>query len=235
VKVLAVAEKEFRSIFLSPLAWWVATAFTFLMGYFFVLIVSFTRQADMRDTFNNMLVVLMFLMPLITMRLVAEERRQNTFELLLTTPIRDVEVILGKFVGAVGFLVFLIALTAPYPIMLYAFGEPESGPIISGYLGLLLMGCALVAIGLFFSSITDSQMVAAALSFMAVIVIWLIKWGAETGTGLWTRVLSYLSFYDRFDEFSRGVIDSSGVIYLVSFVAFFLYLAIRSLESRSWR
>ncbi len=235
MKSLAIAEREFRSIFLSPLAWWVATAFSFLMGYFFVLILGFVRQAEMREILNNMLVILMFLMPLVTMRLVAEERRQNTFELLLTSPIRDVEVILGKFLGALAFLLFLLLLTAPYPLLLYAYGKPETGPILTGYLGLLLMGCALVAIGLFFSSVTDSQMVAAALSFMAVIVIWLIKWGAQSATGAWNRILAFLSFYDRFDEFSRGVIDSSSVIYLLSFAVFFLYLSTRSLESRSWR
>lgn len=235
MRSLAIAEKEFRSIFLSPLAWWVATAFSFLMGYFFVLIIRFSRQAEMRDVFNNMLVIMMFLMPLITMRLVAEERRQNTFELLLTAPVRDVEVILGKFLGALAFLVFLLALTTPYPALLFKYGRPESGPILAGYLGLLLLGCALVAIGLFFSSVTDSQMVAAALSFVAVIVIWLVKWAAQSATGLWSRLLGFLSFYDRFDEFSRGLIDSSTVIYLLSFAAFFLYLSVRSLESRSWR
>jgi ABC-2 type transport system permease protein len=235
MRSLAVAEKEFRSIFLSPLAWWVATAFSFLMGYFFVLIVGFARTAEMRDVFNNMLVILMFLTPLITMRLVAEERRQNTFELLLTAPVRDFEVILGKFLGALGFMAFLLALTLPYPALLFKYGKPEMGPILSGYLGLLLLGCALISIGLFFSSLTDSQMVAAALSFMAVIVIWLIKWGAQSATGVWSRLLGFLSFYDRFDEFSRGLIESSGVIYLLSFTAFFIYLSIRSLESRSWR
>jgi ABC-2 type transport system permease protein len=205
------------------------------MGYFFVLIVGFARTAEMRDVFNNMLVILMFLTPLITMRLVAEERRQNTFELLLTAPVRDFEVILGKFLGALGFMAFLLALTLPYPALLFKYGKPEMGPILSGYLGLLLLGCALISIGLFFSSLTDSQMVAAALSFMAVIVIWLIKWGAQSATGVWSRLLGFLSFYDRFDEFSRGLIESSGVIYLLSFTAFFIYLSIRSLESRSWR
>ncbi len=235
MRSLAIAERELRSIFVSPLAWWVATAFSFLMGYFFVLIIAFVRQAEMRDVFNNMLVILMFLMPLITMRLVAEERRQNTFELLLTAPVRDMEVILGKFLGALAFLVFLLAITVPYPILLFRFGKPESGAIIAGYLGLLLLGCALVAIGLFFSSVTDSQMVAAALSFIAVILIWLVKWGAQSATGMWARLLGFLSFYDRFEEFSRGLIDSSTIIYLVSFTAFFLYLSVRSLESRSWR
>jgi len=234
-RTLAIAEKEFRSIFLSPIAWWVATGFTFLMGYFYLLIISLVRRAEMRDVFNNMNVVMMFLVPLITMRLLAEEKRTQTVELLLTAPVRDAEVILGKFLGALGFFAALLVLTLHFPLFLCLFGKPDIGPIWTGYIGLVLMGGCLISLGLFFSSLTDSQMVAAALTFMAVIVVWLVKWGAQQASGAWGRLLQYVSFYDRFDEFSRGVIESSTVIYLVSFAAFFLYLSVRSLESRSWR
>ena len=232
---LTIARRELRSYFTSPVAYVVTAAFLVVTGYLFTVILSLSREASLRYLFGNMSVILLIISPALTMRLLAEEQRSGTIELLLTAPIRDHEVVLGKFIASLGLLATMLALTLYYPLLLFLYGNPEKGHIISGYLGTLLLGAAFLSIGLFASSLTANQIVAAVLTFMALLLLWLIGSAAQlAGPGL-GDVLGYLAIDQHFNDFTRGIIASRAVVYFLSVVAVFLFATVRVLESRRWR
>lgn len=232
---LIIARKELNTFFGSPVAYLVTAFFLLVMGYFFYLITVLTRQAAMRDVFGNMSVILLFVMPFLTMRLLAEEQRMGTIELLLTSPVRDWEVVLGKFLGALVFFLFMMALTLLYPLLLWRLGTPDWGPIASGYLGVLLYGAAALAIGVFASSVSQNQIVAGFLGFAILIIMFLLDAAGRVASGWLSDLLQNLSLQAHFDEFVRGIIDTSDVVYYLALVAFFLFLATRIVEARRWR
>jgi ABC-2 type transport system permease protein len=254
MKIWPVFKKEMRLYFSSPVAWVVMTIFLFIAGYFFYSIFAFYTLASMqsamnpqmgrelnvtdsvfRPLFSNMSVILLLLMPLITMRLFAEERRSGTIELLLTYPVRDGAVLVAKYVAALALYALMLALTLLYPGMVIYFTRPEWGPLLSGYLGLLLMGATFLAVGIFASSLTENQIVASITTFGILLFLWVIGWSAEYVGGGWGRVLSHLSLLDHFDTFARGVIDTKDVLYYVDVSVVALFLSLRSLEARRWK
>jgi ABC-2 type transport system permease protein len=189
----------------------------------------------LRPLFSNVSVILLLLMPLVTMRLFAEERRSGTIELLLTYPVRDGAVLLGKFLAALALYIIMLVLTLVYPGLLFAFARPEWGPVVTGYLGLLLLGSAFIAAGLFASSLTENQIVAAMTTFGILLLFWVISWTADTVGGTAGRILTHLSLIEHFDNFGKGVLDTRDIVYYLSFITVALFLTLRALEARRWK
>ena len=251
---IAVFKKEMRSYFASPIAYAVFTLFLVISGYFFYAILAYfsliSVQASMnpglagglnvtdgilRPFFIDISVVLLFLMPLLTMRLFAEERKQGTLELLLTYPLRDGEVLLGKFMAATILYALLLSATALYLPLLGLWGELELYPILTGYLGLLLLGTAFLSLGLLFSSLTENQIVAAALTFGALLLFWIIGWGATLAEGDWGTLFRHLSIVEHLASFARGVLEMKDIAYYLGMTGFFLFATLKSLEIRRWK
>lgn len=232
---LAIAERELKSYFVSPIAYVVTALFLLISGYLFSVILLNTNEASLRYLISNLSVIWLFITPALTMRLLAEEARSGTIELLLTNPVRDVEVILGKYLGALGFLLFMLAFTLFYPALLFMFGSPDRGPMVAGYLGVLLQAAAFLAVGLMASSLTQNQIVAAVLTFAILLIMWLSESVANFVGRPVGDVMRYLSVTSHFQDFSRGVIDTTHVIYFLSVVAAALFIAFLSLQARRWR
>ncbi|MEE9217482.1 MAG: ABC transporter permease subunit [Acidobacteriota bacterium] len=235
--VLAIARKEFRSYFASVIAYLFITLFLGVSSWLFMSGFFITRQATMRSFFDLMPWYLLFFIPAVTMRLWAEEKKLGTIELLMTFPLRDSEVVFGKFLAAFAFVGLTLALSFPLALTVAYAGDPDWGAIAGGYLGSLLLGASYLAIGLFASSLTENQIVAFLLAvvgsfFLYIIGIDMVLYPApEVLVGF----LSYLSLATHFKSIQRGVIDSRDVIYYASLVGFFLFLNVRAVESRKWK
>jgi len=254
VKIWPIYKKEMRLYFTSPIAWVILTIFLFIAGYFFYSIFAFFTLASMqsamnptmgrdlnvtdsvlRPLFSNVSVILLLLMPLVTMRLFAEERRAGTIELLLTYPVRDGAVLVGKYLAGLTLYALMLAFTLVYPLLVFYFARVEWGPLGTGYLGLLLMGATFLAVGIFASSLTENQIVASIITFGVLLIFWVIGWSSDYLGGTWGRVLSHLSLIEHFDGFAKGVLDTRDVLYYVDFTIVALFLTLRSLEARRWR
>jgi len=233
---LAIAWKESRSYFFTPTAYIVGAMFLVVTGIFFVFdITSPFAETSVRTLINWANFFIIFLAPILTMRLLAEEQKMGTLELLLTAPVRDWEVVMGKYLASFLFLLATIALTLYYVLMLYWFGSPDTGPVLSAYLGLLLFGAAALAVGMMASSISDNQIVSAVVGMAILLTLAFIGRVADLISGVTSDILNGLSMNAHFADFPRGIIDTSNVIYFVSIAAVFLFIAIRSLETRRWR
>lgn len=231
--VLAIAERELKAYFVSPIAYVVIAAFLLMSGFFFSVLLWY-RQADLTPLFVNMAVILLFVCPGIAMRLLAEDNRQGTLELLLTSPVSDTGIVLGKFLASIAFLAIMLSATLYMPIIIFVFGKPEPITLLTGYLGLFLTGACYLAVGLLASSLTKNQIVAFVVSFGAGLLLWLMQY-ANTGDSLAGQLFNFMSLDQRFNNLSRGLIDTTDLIYLVSFVVVAVFLTTRSLESRRWR
>ncbi len=251
--VLAIAHRELRSYFASPIAYIVLGFFALLFGWFYVGILDwFVRQGMqmgmgmgpqslnvnqqmIRPLLLNMTVVFLFLLPLITMRTYAEEKRSGTIELLLTSPLTDVQIVVGKFLGALGLYAAMLLISMIHFALLFAFGQPEWKPLVTAYLGLLLFGGCFIAAGLFISSLTRNQIVAGAATFGVFLLLWVIDWIGESLGPNAAAVLKYMSMTEHLDDFIKGVVDTKHLVYYVSFIAFGLFLTVRSVDSERWR
>lgn len=235
LNVLYIARRELGAYFASPIAYLVIAAFLAVTGYLFALITYYSREATLRYLFHNMTTLLLFMSPLLTMRLLAEEQRSGTIELLLTSPVRDWEVVIGKFLASLGLLVVTLICTLYYPIILNIFqANPDWGPMVSGYLGILLFGGATFSIGLFTSSLSRNQIVAAILGVGILLILWLLNAASSVAGPPLSQVISFLALSEHFLDFPKGVIDSKDVIYYLSVMAVGLFLATRTLETRRW-
>ncbi len=239
---LAIAWKEIRGYFTSPVAYVVALIFVALAGYFFVRSVDSILtganfpEASMRETLTQISIfILPWLAPVLTMRLLAEEQKIGTIELLLTSPVRDWEVVLGKFLAAMTFFIATLALTFWYVLMLEWRGNPDMGPLLSGYLGIILYGGAAIAVGLLASSFTSNQIVAAVMSLGILVLLTFLEVAADQVTGVTSTIVGQMGMTTHFDDFIRGVIDTGNIVYYISLTAVFLFLTVRSLETRRWR
>ena len=255
--ILAIVERELRAYFISPIAYVILTIFVFLSGLFFRSILSQVlqmglmsqlqaqqlgpRPMDMpgmitRGFLSTMSVILLFIMPMLTMGLFSEEKKRGTIELLLTSPLTDLQVVLGKFFAGATFFVILLLTTWIPTGALYLYSNPASGPILTAYLGLLLYGLALVAIGVFISTLTENQIIAAVLSFGTIMVLWLIDVLANNAESTNSKeVLSYLSILSHLDDFMKGVLATSHIIFYFSLMLVALFLTYRSIDSLRWR
>jgi ABC-2 type transport system permease protein len=231
----AIARRELGSYFRSPLAYVITAAFLVIAGYFFSVNVIFSRQATVRPLFQTMYTILLLLAPALTMRLLAEEQKSGTIELLLTAPVREIEVVIGKFLAGLAFFLVMLVLTGFYPILLSLYGNPDQGGIIGGYLGALLFCGAIVSVGLFTSALTQNQIVAAVLSFAILLILWVVDGLSSVFTGPVGDALSYIALYPHFNDMTRGAIDTKDVVYYVSLILIALFLTWRTLEARRWR
>ena len=253
--IWTIIGKELRSYFVSPVAYVVLTGFLLLGGWFFFNLLSrfnlllslYTRfqagaaeQLNLNDfviapLMNNLSIILVILIPMITMRTFAEEKKGGTYELLLTSPLRTTEIVLGKFLASFVFIGLLIGLTAIYPALLMVFGNPEVRVMATGYLGLLLMATSFVAVGLFTSSVTENQIIAAVSGLVVMLLLYIIGWPAQNAGDVLGPILTYLSITDHFAELVKGVIDTRALVYFASLIGLALFLTMRSVESLRWR
>ncbi len=256
--VLAVFNKEMRSYFHSPIAYVVIGIFLLISGYFYygllaqflefsmrsMIQAQYYRQAPpimnvndyvVRPLFLNLSIIALFVMPAITMRLYSEEKKLGTIELLMTSPITIMQTILGKFLAALALFVVMIAPTLIYWGILEKYGAPEWGPIISGFVGLILFGATFVSFGLLLSAFTENQIIAAVSTFGLFLLLWVIDWLASYSEGLVSSILSYISLTRHFNDFAKGVIDSQHVVFYLSLVCLGLFLTYRTVESMRWR
>jgi ABC-2 type transport system permease protein len=180
-------------------------------------------------------VIILFIMPMITMRTYSEEKRSGTIELLLTSPVTDLEIILGKFFGALGLYVAMLLVTLLYIAILFVYGNPEWRPLIACYLGLLLMGGAFLSLGLLISSTTNNQIVAGIISFIVFLMLWIVGWFADGAGPIMGAITRYMSITEHFDDFSKGIIDTKHVIYYLSLITLGLFLTAKSVDSERWR
>ena len=232
---LVISKREIRAYFNSPVAYIVVTVFTILTGYLFFTQLFLEKQADMRPFFGVMPLLFMFVIPAITMRLVAEEKGSGTLELLITMPVRDWEVIVGKFLAALALLCTALALTVVFAITVKSLGPLDRGPAIGGYLGLVLMGGAYIAIGVMASSLTRNQIIAFIVAFAISFALFLFGKLTQFVPESLQPIVSFLSIDGHFDNISRGVIDTRDVLYYLSVITVCLLVATTSLESRKWK
>src|SRR6266446_3416903 len=248
-----ICRKELRSYFVSPIAYLLLTMFAVIFGFFFWNSLGYfvirTMEAQMsgqtfpvnlneyiiRPLLSNVSVIGLFFIPMITMRLFAEEKRTGTIELLATSPVRDIEVILGKWLAAVLMYGLMLLTTALNFAFLFKYGNPDWKPLAIGYLGLLLQAGALLAIGTFISTLTKNQIIAGAVTFAVCLLLWILEWVTGFDTATWARVMGYMSVITHFESFSKGLLDSKDAIFYVTLIFLGLFLTSRSLESLRWR
>jgi gliding motility-associated transport system permease protein len=252
--VAAIFQKEWRHYFGSPIAWVALCVWTLLFGFFFDTGVWFFQQQSaqagmsgrglsvndylMRNLFHNMAVVAMFIVPMLTMRLFAEEKRQGTMELLATVPLTDAQILIGKFLAALAVFGLMILATLLNVLQLwrYATPTPDWKPIATGVLGLLLLGGCYIALGAFLSNLTRNQVVAATISFCLLLGFLVLEWFTRDPMGsTWKKVLGYLALGSHMDDMVKGVIGTDHLIFYLSFIGFFLFLTQQSLASQRWR
>ena len=240
--MLIIAKREFRSYFDSPIAYIVICLSFFALGLmFFFLNGGFWQldRASVSRLFESAPMGLSFLVvPVVTMRLIAEERRSGTLEMLITLPVKDSDVVLGKYLGALGLVLVLVLSTLAYPIIMFKWpwnlGPLDAGPVASGYLGMVLFSAAAVAVGLLISALTESQAVAFFITFFVLGALWLFGDLASKAGGTLAIVLNYVSFQSRLNNFWRGLVDSRDVVFFLSVTALSLMVAFRALERRKW-
>ena len=252
--IWAITKKEIKSYFTSPIAYVVITVFLVLVGFFFYSLIWWFNSQSMQlsrnpayfqqlninqmvysPLFHNISIILLLMLPLLTMRLFSEEKKIGTDELLFTSPISVNQIILGKYFASLIVLAFMLLLTGILSVFTFAYGNPELAPLLSGYLGLFLMGAAFIAVGIFFSSLTENQIVSAVLTFGALLLFWILNWASYSAAGIWKDVLNYLSFFQHFDDLTRGILDTTDVVYYLSFAFFGLFLTHSVIQSRRWR
>jgi len=251
--IVALANKEVRAYFASPIAYVVLTAFALVYGFFFINGLSYFQSMSMqagmgggggpmnvnqqmiRFVLQNIAVVLLFMVPAMTMRAYAEEKKSGTIELLITSPLSDFQILAGKFLGVLALYAVLLAISFVHVALLFLYGKPEWAPILTAYLGLLLLGGAMMSVGLFASSLTKNQISAAIVAFSILLMFWIIDWPASFTPPPFGDLLSYLSLTSHLDDFTKGVIDTKHVIYYLSFITFWLFLTDKAVDSERWR
>jgi ABC-2 type transport system permease protein len=235
INTIAIARRELMSYYKSFLFYAVTAAFLVINGYFFAVSVALSRSSQLSQVFPTMYTILLLISPVLTMRLLAEEQRTGTIELVLTSPVRDTELVVGKFLAGFGLLVSMLILTGFYPLLLSMYGKPDQAGLVGGYVGALLFGGTTIAVGLFTSSLSANQIVAAVLSFAILLILWVIDaLGSLFGGGAGS-VASYLAVYTHFTDMTQGVIDTKDVVYFLTVILAALFLTARSVETRRWR
>lgn len=256
----AIMKKELYTLFTSPIAYIVLAGFFAMTGFFFYIITTNiiarvlqqSSQAQqfggaapaldvpaliMRNYLGVLSTILLFTVPMITMGLLAEEKKRGTIELLFTSPVRNIQLILGKFCAVLLMLAILLIPTVLNSLLVYLYSQPKPplGPIVSGYLGAFLLGGTLMALGLFVSSLTENQIVAGFVTFVVFLFLWVIDAGVGTGTTALNEIARYLSVLNHYDDFTKGVIDSQNLVFYLSFIFLGLFLTSVSLDSAKWR
>ena len=252
-KAWIIAWKDYKTYFTSPIAYIMIAGFLGIMGWMFFFSLSHFNMQSMqykqfgmgkslsitdgiiRPLYGNMNVIFLFLVPFVTMRLFAEERKLQTIQLLMTAPVSISEMIIGKFLSALLLVTTMLLSTLIYPVIMMIYGNPDTGPILTSYLGTFLLASCYVSTGIFFSAMTENQIVAGALTFAAGLFLWLINWASQSAGPVFSDFLDYLSLIQHYNNFSQGILDSTDVFFYISFVFFGLFLTHRVLDSYRWR
>jgi ABC-2 type transport system permease protein len=258
--ILAVYRKELGGYFVSPIAYVVIGIFLLISGFFFERILGFIIQQSfmaamqsqqfggpppefdvpglvMRNFFGVVSTVILFMIPMLTMGSYAEEKKRGTMELLMTSPLSDLQIVLGKFLATLTLFVIMLAPTLLYQLVLFLYSDPRPSLTVmaSGYLGVLLLGAVLISIGLFLSSLTENQIIAAITTFGVFLILWVLDAGARGANTTAGQILQYLSILNHFEDFAKGVIDTKSLVLYVSFIALGIFLTLRSVDSLRWR
>jgi ABC-2 type transport system permease protein len=252
--VWTITRKELRAYFTSPIAYVIFTVFLVLVGFFFFSLINWFNSMSLQmaqnptyysqlninqqvfgPLFHNMSIILLLMLPLLTMRLFSEEKKIGTEEMLYTSPISVAQIIAGKFLASLLVLLGMLGLTMILVAFTFFFGNPEIMPLLTGYLGLFLMGAAFIALGIFFSSLTENQIVSAILTFGSLLLFWIINWASASAAGFWKDVLNYVSILQHFDNLTQGILDTTDIVYYASFAFFGLFLTHAAIQSRRWR
>jgi ABC-2 type transport system permease protein len=252
--ILAIAQKELKSYFSGPIAYIAIGIWALLYGYFFIAILQyFVRQSMQMSQFGmapqalnvnqqlvrpllqNVTIMILFTLPMVTMRTYSEEKRSGTIELLLTSPLTDFQIVMGKFLGAMALYGVMLLVTMVHIGLLFVYGSPEWKPIVTAYLGVLLLGGCFISLGLFISSLTKNQIVAGMVTFAVFLLFWIITWVGSFSGPTVDKLTQYLSIIDHLDDFTKGVIDTSHLIYYLSFITFGLFLTVKSVDTERWR
>lgn len=255
--VFLIFKKELVSFFSSFVAYAVIAIFLVITGYLFYnllanfSVLSFQAQADpmigrqynllninetvVRPLFGNISMIMLLMTPLLTMKLLAEEKKSGTMELLLTYPVSDAEVVFGKYLACLVVLLALLLSTVTYPVLLYIWGEPEIMPIVTGYFGLFLLGAAFIALGVFTSSVTENQIVAASLAIGILFFFWLMSYSVVFVSPGLGQVISYIALSEHLESLAKGVVDTEDIVYYLGFILVFQFLTLRAVEANRWR
>ena len=238
--IISICGKELYTYFVSPIAYFVFFVFMAVIGFLFyaTFYIESARHgfgaAVMQVVFGNVSIILLFFTPALTMKLFAEERKSGTIELLLTSPVTDTEVVIGKFLAGLSLLLIMLLLTLLFPALVLPFGELDAGAVLSGYLGLVLLGSCFLSLGLMLSSLSKNQVVSALTSFGLLLTLWVIGFLSNRG-GKLGEILAYLSLIEHFEDFARGVVSLKHAIYYLSFTLVCLFATVKSVESSKWR
>jgi ABC-2 type transport system permease protein len=248
-----ILRKELGSYFVSPIAYLLLTMFALIFGFFFWNALGYfvlmgmesqmrgqmfpmnLNEEVIRPLLSNASVIGLFFIPMITMRLFAEEKRTGTIELLATSPIRDIEIIIGKWLAAMTLYATMLLFTALNFAFLFKYGNPDWKPLAIGYLGLLLQAGGLLAIGTFISTLTKNQIIAGAATFGVCLLLWVLEWVSGYETATWAKVLAYMSVITHFESFAKGVLDTKDAIFYLTVIFVGLFFTSRSMESLRWR
>lgn len=254
--ILAICKRELLAFFVSPIAYFVITGFALLVGFFFFNYLAFfarmfemsqmmafrgggelpnLNQVVVEGLFQTMVVILVFLIPLLTMRIVAEEKRRGTFELLITSPVSVTEIVIGKFLSLAVVIVAMLSISFIFPLLLMVYGNPEIPPIVSGFCGVVLCALGFASIGMAVSSFTENQIVAGVSSMVVLLLLYVIQAPAESLGGTSAEVLRYLSPIDQVQQFLRGVVSLKSLMYFASLILLGIFLSQRALEAHRWR
>lgn len=254
MKIFPIFKRELKAYFVSPIAYAILSIFLVITGFFFWNMLMYfnlrsmqmaqypymagnmsLNEMVMKPLFQNMSVIILLVIPLLTMRLYAEEKKSGTIELIFTAPLTDAETAIGKFFAAFSMFAVMAGMTLLYPLILSRVSTIEWGPVLSGYIGFLLMGGAFISIGLLLSAFSSNQIVAAVMSFGVLLFFWIIGWSSEFASGAFSKVLAYLSLIEHFDDFAKGICDTGDIIYYLSFIFLGIFATVQVLESSRWR
>lgn len=231
----AIFKREIKAYFYSPIGYIFVAVFAAFGGWFFTTMNLLSMSGELSYLFSNLMTVFLFLIPILTMRSLSEEKNSKTDQLLLTAPIRITNIVMGKLLAALAVFGVALVITLLYPLILSMFCEPAWGKIFGNYIGFFLMGAAFISIGIFISSLTENQIISAVCTFAILLLLFMINWiSGFVQNEFMKQVIGWLAITDRFGDFSRGIIDLGSVIYYLSIVAIFVFLTVRHLEERRW-
>lgn len=234
-KIWAIAKRELKSYFVSPIAYIVIVVFLLFSAFVFnFIIVARYPLAEIRSIVYNMAFIFLFISPMLTMRLLSEERKLGTIELLYTSPITLTSIVVGKYLSSVLLFLVMFLLILQYPIFVLISGTPDVGPMLSALLGFVLISVTCLAIGTFASSLTENQLVSAVIGLGMMLLFWLIGIAGENIGGSVGNFISSLSIIKHFDDFVKGVIDLGNIFYYLAMIFFFLFITVRRLEWKRW-
>lgn len=254
--IVTLATKEIRSLFVSPTAYVVLTGYLLLGGWLFfnllfqfdTLITPYAKSQNPQDLqminlndriiaplLHDLIILLIIMVPFITMRSFAEEKKNGTYELLMTSPLTVLELVLGKYLGCLFFLFIMILAAGIYPSILLIYGNPEVGALVAGYMGLFLIGAVFVAVGIFTSSLTENQIIAAVTCFVILLLLYVISWPAVASLTVAGELLKYLSIVEHFSVMLQGLVDTRDIFYFLTLIVLCIFLTQRAVESSRWK